>query len=147
MTPLQRSLKRLQRALKRLILAKSGDINYDVKYPRAGSKVDGRDVGRKVSNIASIAASLSEYEELAGVREFPMSDLEITGPYELFYAANDIKRSQQLAEVIKTSGRIDPLIIVIDAEGPYILEGAHRVAALHILGAKAFPALIVLDQS
>jgi len=36
--------------------------------------------------------------------------------------------------------------MAVDKDGPYILEGAHRAAALHMLGAKSFPAQVVLDK-
>ena len=34
---------------------------------------------------------------------------------------------------------------VVDKEGPYILEGAHRLGALYLVGVKHIPALVVLD--
>ena len=43
---------------------------------------------------------------------------------------------------------ITPLIVVVGRDGiPYILEGSTRVEALAKLGAKSFPALVVIDQS
>ena len=33
----------------------------------------------------------------------------------------------------------------MDRKGPYILEGGHRYSALKLLGAKSFPALVVVD--
>jgi ParB-like chromosome segregation protein Spo0J len=32
-----------------------------------------------------------------------------------------------------------------DKDGVYVLEGGHRLGALHILKAKSFPALVVID--
>ncbi|HUS48953.1 MAG TPA: hypothetical protein VMZ91_02210, partial [Candidatus Paceibacterota bacterium] len=45
----------------------------------------------------------------------------------------------------KESNWISPLIVVIDSEGPYILEGGHRYVALRELGFQSFPAVIVID--
>jgi hypothetical protein len=55
-------------------------------------------------------------------------------------------RTKALAEEIKQSGEVNPLIVMIDEEGPYILEGGHRYDALKILGAKSFPAIVVIDE-
>ena len=46
----------------------------------------------------------------------------------------------------KNSNTISPLIIVVENEGPYILEGSHRSEALFVLGAKTFPALVVVNM-
>ena len=114
------------------------------EYPRAGKTVDGREVLSNIPNQISISATFTDYEILPGIREVPMSDFG--GPKTFFYAADDFKRSKALAEQIKHSGQISPLIVAIDEDGPYILEGAHRFVALHYLGAKSFPALVVIDQ-
>lgn len=116
------------------------------EYPQAGKQADGLTVGDKVSNMSSISASLSDHEIQSGVKELPMSEFS-TKPRELFYAANDLASTRQLADTIKTSGRIDPLIVVVDKDGPYVLEGAHRLGALDILGKKSFPAIVVHDIS
>jgi ParB-like chromosome segregation protein Spo0J len=52
---------------------------------------------------------------------------------------------KKLAEEIKETNEINPLIVVIDNEGLYVLEGGHRLAALHLLGKKTLPALVVRD--
>lgn len=111
--------------------------------------VDGRTVGDKVSNRASIRASFHshEYRVARGIREVPMSAFEITDPQELFYAADDIRRTKRLARDIEASGRIDPLIVVVDDEGAYVLEGGHRLGALHLLGAYSLPALVVEHET
>lgn len=112
-------------------------------YPKAGATVDGFLVGDKIDNMASIGATLNRYTSL-GVRELPFEDF--CDPKRLFYAADDHNHAAKLAEAIKASGKINPLIVVHDKEGPYILEGAHRFVALHHLGAKTFPALVVRDD-
>lgn len=113
-------------------------------YPIAGETVSGLQVRDEVPNLSSIGATLYDYEILDGIREVPISDFG--GPRTVFYAANDFDRSKSLAEEIKVSGEIKPLIIIVDDEGPYILEGAHRFVALYYLGVPTFPALVVLDQ-
>ena len=108
--------------------------------------VDGRTVRPEIPNQDSISASLSEYTVLPGLRELPMSDFG-SDPKQLFYAADDMEQTRTLADAIKQSGEISPLIVVVDKEGPYILEGAHRLGALHLIGAKSFPAMVVVDQN
>lgn len=114
-----------------------------IEFPkiRHGS-VDGRLVAETVPNTDSIASSLSDYEVLPGIREVAM---DLFDPKAFFYAADDHKRARRLAEKIEESGWIAPLIVVVDADGPYVLEGAHRYVALHHLKAKSFPAVVVID--
>jgi hypothetical protein len=114
------------------------------KYKVAGKRVDGLYVREKVPNIASIDASLVDYEVLSGVRVVPFSAFTQMGPL-VFYSLSEENRAKRLAEQIAKSGEVNPLIVVEDAKGPYILEGWHRFDALRILRAKAFPALVVLD--
>jgi len=115
------------------------------EYPLAGPIVEGLRVGNRIDNQDSIEASLDDYEVLEGVRVVSWP-LEASKPGRLFYAADDIRRCERLAEIIKASGRISPLIVIVGADGdPYILEGGHRLGALHLLGKTAFPALVVLD--
>ena len=116
---------------------------FDKKYPLAGNRIDGRKVLTNIPNMSSIGASLYDYTILKGIRQVKMKEFD--GPRSVFYAKDDFDRSRDLAEKIKISGEISPLIIVVDREGPYILEGAHRYVALYYLKAKAFPALIVVD--
>lgn len=116
------------------------------EYPKAGGSVDGLRVGSEVKNQSSISSTLSDYTILNGIRKVPMADFEVTSPQRLFYAKNDIDRVEHLAEQIRQSKRIDPLIVVIDEKGPYVLEGGHRLAALHVLGVKHLPALVVLSH-
>lgn len=117
---------------------------YEKKYPKAGSLVDGRKVLSDVPNTSSIGATLYDYTILKGIRSVNMK--EFGGPRTVFYAKNDFDKARELAAQIKQSKEISPLIIVIDNEGPYILEGAHRYVALYYLKAKAFPAMVVIDE-
>lgn len=116
--------------------------NWDKRFPRAGAVVSGLEVINKIDNKDSIDASLENYYTYEGIRECPMSYFG-TGGYANI---NETKRSERLAQEIKIYKKITPLIVVIDNEGPYILEGGHRIQALQILGIKSFPALVVLDQ-
>jgi hypothetical protein len=114
------------------------------KYKPAKGLVDGREVGETVSNMSSIPASLVEYEVLRGIREVPFSAFKDLGPV-WFYSVQQENWTRELAKEISASGRVDPLIVVEDQDGPYILEGGHRFDALRIIGAESFPALVVLD--
>lgn len=124
---------------------KKSQLDQQKTYPPAGNEVSGLQVRSDVPNVSSIESSFTDYEILQGVREVQMSDFG--GPRTVFYAANDFKKSNELAEEIKQSGEINPLIVAVDSEGPYLLEGAHRFVALHNLGVSSFPALVVIDNN
>ena len=110
-----------------------------------GDVVDGLTVGERIPNQESIGASLDDYTEISGVRAIPLSEFDVRPP--TFYSASEKERTMALADEIKMNERIDPLIVVYDGEGAYILEGGHRFDALKILGKKEFPAKIVIDES
>lgn len=117
------------------------------KYPKVrGSNdlVDGRRPTNNVDNMSSIAASLYNYQIMPGIRRVQMSELGNT-PYTHSYSVERTNTVKNLAEKIKKSNWISPLIIVINKKGPYVSEGSHRIDALDLLGAKEFPALIVID--
>jgi hypothetical protein len=119
-------------------------MNVRTKYGYAGAFVDGRALREGIPNMGSIRASLSNYEILPGVRVIPFSAFTKMGRLR-YWSASEEKRTKQLAEQIRLSGELNPLIVVEDTKGPYILEGAHRFDALRELGARSFPALVVLD--
>ena len=125
-----------------------GDIGHPaVNYPIAGEIVSGLRVLEDIDNMSSIGASFLDYEILPDIYEIPMSEFTSPKPHDNFYARNDIQRCYSLAEEIRQSGEIMPLIVVLDDKpGPYILEGGHRFVALHLLGAVSFPALVVIDK-
>ena len=114
------------------------------KYEPAQSRVDGRYVRNTVPNTSSIAASLRRYRILDGIRVVPFTAFTRMGPLR-FYSPSEQRRTERLAEQIATLGEINPLIVVEDSKGPYVLEGSHRFDALRLLRAKSFPALVVLD--
>lgn len=114
-------------------------------YKPVGELVDGRKVRGEVPNRNSIDATLTEYEELSGIREVPFSAFTQMGPLK-YHSVAEEKRTKRLAEEIKESGEIAPLIVVVDNEGPYILEGGHRFDALREVGAASFPAVVVIDK-
>lgn len=122
------------------------EVNADSEWKRInhGDMVDGLETGEKIPNRSSISASFNKYK-IKGLHEVPMSAFGRTSPDKLFYAKNDVDHSHQLAAQIEESGKIHPLIVAKDEEGPYVLEGAHRLGALHLLGKKSFPALVVHD--
>lgn len=116
---------------------------------QAGNTVGGLEVGENIDNLDSISASLGEDYDEIGIREVPMKAIgDDTSASQAHYSAEGAQRSRDLAEEIKESGRIDPLIIAIDEDGmPYILEGQHRYGALAELGIESFPALVVEGQT
>lgn len=116
----------------------------DLLYPLATSAVDGRHVRERVPNTSSIESSLNDYEILPGIREVKFTLFDQMTPL-VFHSASEESRTRALADSIRESSEINPLIVVIDDVGPYILEGGHRFDALRILGATAFPAKVVLD--
>jgi hypothetical protein len=95
-------------------------------------------------NRSSVAATLSSYRIRPGIHRVPLSQFDATFRAN-FYSASDRKRVDALKARIEASGWVSPLIVVYDAEGPYVLEGAHRLVALGELGAADVPALIVDD--
>jgi hypothetical protein len=112
--------------------------------PIKNNTIEGLKVRKEVPNIESIASTLDNYEIMEGVREIPIDEWY---PEDTFYDKKDIERSEKLANEIKKSGEINPLIIVTEeGQEPYILEGLHRLVALHKLGKKSFPAIVVSDR-
>ena len=119
-------------------------LDWDSKYPLAGNMVNGLKVRGQVPNMDSISSSLLDYKILPGIREIPMWD--VGGARGTFYAHDDIQKSIRLAEEIKTSREISPLIVEVNERDDLnIIEGTHRLAALSELGAKFFPAIVVID--
>jgi len=104
--------------------------------------------GTDVANTSSIAASLTAgYEVEPGIQRVPLSNFYAgKSPNLLTGVADDLARSRALADEIRGSGRMDPLIVVLDAEGAYVLEGGHRLDAAYLLGAEAIPAIVVREQ-
>lgn len=114
----------------------------DAKYPRAGAEVAGFEVGPEVYNTESIPASLDDYEVLDGIREVPLSEFDEAKPY----SKEGWNRVKKLMSEIGRNKRIDPLIVVADDEGLYVLEGGHRLAALQLMKIEKMPALVVVDR-
>ena len=113
------------------------------RFPPATPTVGGLRVTENIPNLESISASLgSDYEELPGVRIVQMKEFTESKPY----SKSERERVEDLASAIQENQYIDPLIVAIDEEGPYILEGGHRMDALSKLGVQEFPAIIVLEE-
>lgn len=110
------------------------------EYNRAGEVVSGMRVRPFVPNQDSIAASLTDYEILPGIREVPLA------LFDPGYKPVHDARTVALAEHIKESGEINPLIVAVDGKGPYIIEGGHRFDAMYLLGVRSFPAMVVIDK-
>jgi len=115
---------------------------WENRYPRADMTVSGLTVSDDIPNTDSIGASLNDWETLPGIREIPVA--EFGGPDSVFYAADDNQRGRELAEEIKASGEVKPLIIAVEDGEPWILEGLHRYMALGLIGVETFPALVVV---
>ena len=117
----------------------------ELKYPKVQNMVDGRIVRPEIPNTSSIDSSLENYIVLTGVREVPMSEFDVDGKH-WYNSVEGNQKISKLTEEIRNSKEISPLIIVVDKEGPYILEGSTRIDALYRLGANSFPALVVVDK-
>lgn len=120
----------------------------DKMHPLAGKSVDGMWVRDSVPNTDSIDATLggTDYSVLRGIREVPMSYIGDTDPKSRYYSADSHDHALGLAAQIRENEEINPLIVVHDAEGHYVLEGNHRIGALHALGKKSFPAMVVVHH-
>ena len=101
-------------------------------------------VREEIPNRDSIAASLTNYEILPNIIHIPISKFDAK-PTDMFYAKNDLDKVRKLATDISNSNEINPLIVVMDKEGYYVLEGGHRLAALYLLKEQTVPALVVKD--
>jgi len=113
--------------------------------PIASDIVDGLKVRPDVPNTSSIASSFNNYKVLPHIRELSLKEWE-ADPHSTFSSKSDIEQVKTLAEKIKESNEINPLIIELDKKGElYVVEGVHRLSALHVLGKKSFPALVVLN--
>ena len=118
----------------------------DPRIKGSADVVDGLKVGKNIDNVESISASLEDWQELPGIRRIPMNSFEVQGK-PTFATERQRLRAEALAKEIQKNGRIDPLIVVEDAKGRYILEGATRFDALRLLGKRELPALVVRDLS
>lgn len=119
--------------------------NFYSRYPKVGNEIAGLRVTDEIANTSSISASLYKWEILDDVREIKFTDFkDLDKPS--FYSQTERKQTEELAAAIKENGYIDPLIVVIDDKGPWVLEGGHRFDALQIAGYKSFPALLVVDR-
>jgi hypothetical protein len=113
-------------------------------------EVSGLRVSTDIPNTDSIEGTFDDSTStvLPGVREVPIDMFDIQ-PYK---AADDNRKADRLAEAIKESGKIKPLIVVTDSESRkgdkwWCLEGNHRLIALKKLGVKTIPALVVVDHT
>ena len=111
-------------------------------YPLAGSVLDGYMVRGQIPNMGSIGASLTDYEVLPGVRAFPTEGFAGSSYYCMI---GGVDRCTWLAQEIQKNRELNPLIIVEQKAGPYVLEGGHRMSAAVDLGIQRVPALIVID--
>jgi hypothetical protein len=110
---------------------------------KAGDVVGGYLVRPDVPNTSSIGASLYEYET-KGLQNVPMDAFTTKGKPR-YRSPEEESYTKDLARQIQENKELNPLIVVRDKEGYYVLEGAHRFDALRELDAPSFPALVVDD--
>lgn len=118
-------------------------------YPRfRGGSIDGLSVLKNIDNTSSIESSLNDYETMPGVRIVDVSKWPIQGGYKGYgyVSSSDVDKVDKLIKKIESSGKISPLIIVVDKDGPYVLEGGHRYSALRAMGKTKIPAMVVIDR-
>lgn len=118
-----------------------GAEGFARRFPVAGDETGGFRVREgPVPNEGSIGSTFNagEVAELPGIRQVRLDEFASPG--------SGSARAQELAAEIRESGELAPLIVAIDAEGPYILEGANRFDALRVLGAESFPAKVVFTN-
>lgn len=134
-----------------------------VKFPKAGQRVAGLRVSKRVpekeTQIESFRGVTGGRMKVIGVREVPMTAMHRTGLGAVDSPPADPKaktrweayrkRIASLAGHIKRTGVVEPPIVVYDGsdKGSYTLDGDHRIAALRLLGAESFPALVLVDLS
>lgn len=120
------------------------------RYTRVrGGVSDGRRVLKDIPNTGSISATFDSgsYRVMPGIRNVGTHEFAPVNPKQLHYNAKDHEHIQNLSKQIGKSNKIKPLIVVHDhKEGPYILEGSHRLPALQLLGAKHVPAMVVVPR-
>jgi hypothetical protein len=110
---------------------------------QAGDTVGGYVVREDIPDRSSIGASLENYKTL-GLQEVPMTAFGVQGKPQ-YYSKQTREYTQNLANQISQNKELNPLIVVKDKEGYYVLEGGHRFDALRELDAQSFPALVVED--
>ena len=131
--------------VRRTVLLRRAKTSY--KAIKAGDSLGPFVSGQNVSNMSSIKASLEPgYVIEPELQAVPLSEFYGGKPAPLSYSATEQKRTADLAKLIQSSKRMDPLIVVRDAEGSYVLEGGHRLDASYQLGATHVPALVVREQ-
>jgi disulfide oxidoreductase YuzD len=110
-----------------------------------GDKVSGLTVRKDVPNMGSIGATFDNYEILEGIRKVPTKAFDREYLDSLNPAKLD-KRTADLSDQINQSKEINPLIVAVDNQGAYIVEGGHRFDALMTQKRESVPAVVVIDK-
>ena len=110
-----------------------------------GDEVAGLTVREDVPNMSSIGATIENYEILQGIRKVPRKAFDEQYLSSLDPAKLD-KRTADLSDQIKQSKEINPLIVAVDDQGAYIIEGGHRFDALMTQKRESVPAVVVIDK-
>jgi hypothetical protein len=144
MRGLEKAYAEAEQRIAGLVEPQAGVRGFNIVQP--GDMVSGLTVRKDVPNMSSIAASLDDYEILSGIREVPRNAFDPEYLGSLSYDKLD-QRTKDLAEQIRQSKEINPVIVGMDSKGAYIIEGGHRFDALMSQDTKSIPALVVIDKS
>jgi disulfide oxidoreductase YuzD len=144
MRGLEKAYAEAEQRIAGLVEPQAGVRGFNIVQP--GDMVSGLTVRKDVPNMSSIAASLDDYEILSGIREVPRNAFDSEYLGSLSYDKLD-KRTKDLADQIRQSKEINPVIVGMDSKGAYIIEGGHRFDALMSQDTKSIPALVVIDKS
>ncbi len=114
-------------------------------YPKVGDTVDGLRVLKRIANEGMVSELLDEYVTIPNVREVPMCEFNFS---KNSYSDTMKGRIQELSEIIEVDREINPIVVVVGKDGPYILKGGDtRAEAMYLLGVRSLPALVVIDMA
>lgn len=149
-------LEALEAVLERKLSGEPAEAPHaDTSFPpiEAGESLGPYVAGAHVADMDSIRANLGDrYAIEPGLQKVPVAELYknrepnqdwMGGPEDPYRVQWNARVSELVAE-INASGRMDPLIVVRDAQGYRVLEGAHRIdVTRQLAGATHVPALVV----
>ena len=116
------------------------------KTVNPGDNVSGLVVREDVPNMSSISASMDQYTVLPGIKEVPKTAFDASYISGLKASKLD-KRTESLSKEIEANKEINPLIVAVDNDGAYIIEGGHRFDALMYKDTPSVPAVVVIDET
>lgn len=96
-----------------------------------------------VGLIDTAGANFNDYELAPGIRSMSLEGIDLSG----YDNAKDTARIERLADELKASGEIEPLIAGVEAEGHiWLIEGQHRARALKRRGYKRVPVKVIVSM-